>query len=369
MELDTIPRVEYSSSSDCCAGAGNEFRKEAEPMSWKSQFKADPLPWLLENESPGVRYLAMRDILKLPSDGAELRAARKKAHKEGPIAAVLSKMDASGYWVKPGPGYTPKYRSTVWAIILLAQLGASIEEDKRISIACAYLASHALIAGGQFTLTGAPSGTADCLQGNLCWALLKLGYDASFLRKAIEWMGRSVTGEGIAPMTDRAASVRYYAGKCGPTFACGANNKLPCAWGGVKVMMAFGELPKSMRIPVVTRAVKRGSDFLLSVDPASARYPAGYSAKPNSSWWKFGFPVFYITDLLQIVEALIAVGFGRDPRLAGALALIRSKQDDAARWPLEYDYTGKTWADFGPKKAPNKWVTLRAVRTLRNIPA
>ncbi len=334
-------------------------------MSWKSQLRADPLPWLLEKESPGVNYLALRDILRLPSDSAELRAARRKAHKEGPIATVLSAMEPAGYWVKPGPGYNPKYRSTVWAIILLAQLGASIEEDKRIMKACSYLVSHALLAGGQFTVTGAPSGTVDCLQGNLCWALLTLGYDASPLGQAFEWMARSVTGEGVAPPGDRAATVRYYAGKCGPGFACGANNKLACAWGGVKVMMALGALPKSMRTAVINRAVKQGSDFLLRDDPALALYPTGYSAKPSSNWWKFGFPVFYITDLLQNLEALVALGFGRDPRLSLAIAVALGKQDERGRWPLENDYAGKTWVDFGPKRAPNKWVTLRAVRMLR----
>jgi hypothetical protein len=59
---------------------------------------SDPMPWLLEKESPGARYLARRDILQLPGDSGELRAARRKAHKEGPIAAALSHMDDSGYW-------------------------------------------------------------------------------------------------------------------------------------------------------------------------------------------------------------------------------------------------------------------------------
>ncbi len=182
-------------------------------------------------------------------------------------------------------------------------------------------------------------------------------------------MSRSVTGEGVAPLGGRGEPVRYYAGKCGPTFACGGNNKLSCAWGAVKVMLALGALSKILRTPLAARTIKRGADFLLSVDPASALYLAGYSKKPNSSWWKFGFPVFYVTDVLQNVEALIALGFGRDPRLANAITAIREKQDDKRRWLLEYDYAGKTWADFGPKKAPNKWVTLRAVRTLRNVPA
>jgi hypothetical protein len=32
---------------------------------------------------------------------------------------------------------------------------------------------------------------------------------------------------------------------------------------------------------------------------------------------------------------------------------------------LEYDYRGKTWVDFGAKKQPNPWVTLRALTTLK----
>ena len=75
--------------------------------------------------------------------------------------------------------------------------------------------------------------------------------------------------------------------------------------------------------------------------------------------------MFYVTDLLQNVEALVGLGYGNDPRLANALNLIRQKQDAQGRWLMEYDYTGKTWIDFGPKKQPNKWVTLRALRVLK----
>ncbi len=74
-----------------------------------------------------------------------------------------------------------------------------------------------------------------------------------------------------------------------------------------------------------------------------------------------------MTDLLQNVEALVGLGYGRDPRLINALAIIRAKQDAEGRWPLEYDYSGKTWVDFGPKKQANKWVTLRALRVLKAV--
>ena len=338
-------------------------------MSWKDQLRNDSVPWLLETDNPGVRYLALRDLLDLTSDDKKLKTARKAAHKEGPISVILSHMEQEGYWVKPGPGYNPKYSSTVWSIILLAQLGASVSEDKRIHQAGNYLLDHALAEGGQITMiaSGAPSGTADCIQGNLLWSLKELGYDDPRLQKAYEWMARTVTGEGIAPMQEKDAPVRYYAGKCGPTFACGANNKLPCAWGGVKVMLAFSKLPVEQLTPLIAKAIQHGVDFFFSVDPATAGYPAGYAEKPSGNWWKFGFPVFYVSDLLQIAEALVGLGYGHDPRLANALDFIRQKQDQEGRWPLEYDYTGKTWIDFGKKKQPNKWVTLRALRVFHSL--
>lgn len=337
-------------------------------MSWKNQLRSDSLPWLLESENPGVRYLALRDLLDIPPGDKKLESARKSAHKEGPIAVVLSKMEKEGYWVRAGPGYNPKYRSTVWSLLLLAQLGASASEDNRIEQACNYLLDH-MAEGGQFTSTtsGAPSGTIDCLQGNLLWSLMVLGYDDPRMNKACEWMARTVTGEGVAPMEEKDATVRYYAYKCGPTFACGVNNKLPCAWGGVKVMLALSKIPAEKRTPLIRRAIRQGADFFFGIDPATAKYPTRTGDKPNRAWWKFGFPVFYVTDLLQLSEAMVGLGYGSDIRLSNAINIIREKQNEHGQWLMEYEYTGKTWLDFGIKKQPNEWVTLRALRLLKAV--
>ncbi|MCC6300095.1 MAG: nitrogen fixation protein NifH [Anaerolineales bacterium] len=336
-------------------------------MFWKDQLRSDSLPWLLKSENPGVRYLAMRDLLDLSPDDKKLRSARKLAHEEGPIARVLSKMNEDGFWQRPGTGYGPKYKSTVWALILLAQLGASVKEDKRIRLACTYYLDHALSPGGQLSAmtNNSPSGTADCLQGNMLWSLMELGYADKHMDAAYEWMARTVTGEGVAPMKEKHAPIHYFAGKCGPTFACGANNKLPCAWGGVKVLLALSKLPVEKRSELIKRAIQHGAEFFFSADPSTADYPNGWAAKPSGNWWKFGFPVFYVTDILQIAEALVALGFGKDKRLINTLELIRSKQDEEGRWALEYNYDGKTWMRFGKMKEPNEWVTLRALKVLK----
>ncbi len=336
-------------------------------MSGNYQLNDETLNWLLEPADVGVRYLALRDLLSRPVDDPELTSARRAAHFSGPIATILDHMQPDGNWSEPGPGYLPKYCSTVWSVTLLAQLGAVVSEDERLKHACEYVLDHSLTGEGQFSMNGTPSGTIDCLQGNLCWALLEMQYVDSRLEKAFEWMARTVTGEGIAPKSEKKAERRYYAGKCGPRFACGANNNQPCAWGAAKVMLAFGRLPIEQRTALIEAAIAEGVDFLLKGDPAKAEWPTGYATKPSSNWWKFGFPVFYVTDLLQVVEAMVELGYGNDPRLATTLQLIRNKQDQKGRWVLEYDYAGKTWIDFGRKKQPNKWVTLRALRALRAL--
>ena len=52
------------------------------------------------------------------------------------------------------------------------------------------------------------------------------------------------------------------------------------------------------------------------------------TSKPG--WLKFGFPLMYQTDVLEIVDILSALGV-RDSRMDGALKLVLSKQDDMGK--------------------------------------
>jgi hypothetical protein len=341
-------------------------------QDWKKLLKADPTDWLLEDENPGVRYLALRDIVD--ADGKEIKAARTKAHREGPIATILENMNPAGYWVKPGPGYGPKCRSIVWSLISLAELGASIEEDKRVAAACSYYLDHAFARGGQISPNSNAAGTADCLQGNMLLSLMDLGCRDKRLDKAYEWMARTVTFEGfprkinpdgLAPAEGVSGPFRYL-DRFGPRFACRTNDDLPCAWSAVKVMMAFSRLPAAGRTALINRAIEAGVKFFLTGDPSKADFPGHRTGVPDKRWWQFRFPSFWGADILQIAEAFTALGYGADPRLANTLALIRDKQDENGRWPMEFvDNTHKTWVKFGQLNKPNKWVTLRALRVLK----
>ena len=144
---------------------------------WKTQLKAGPLPWLLEPDeaNPGVSYFALRDLLDRPGDDPEVIDAQAELMDTGPVPAILEAQHPEGYWVKPGPGYAPKYRGTLWSVLFLAQLGAD-GRDERVRRAIEYVFVHAQAKNNGFACNGRPSSTIHCLWGNMVRAILDLGY-------------------------------------------------------------------------------------------------------------------------------------------------------------------------------------------------
>jgi len=128
-------------------------------------------------------------------------------------------------------------------------------------------------------------------------------------------------------------------------------------------MKALAAVPPHLCTLAIRRAVEAGAAFLLSRDPAVADYP--YVERVSSTWFKFGFPLSYWSDVLEVTAVLVDLGYGHDPRLTPALRLILGKQDERGRWSLENALNGKMWADVEQKGRPSKWVTLRALRVLK----
>jgi hypothetical protein len=332
-------------------------------MTWRAHLKADPLPWLLEAGNPSVRYFALVDLLDQPQDSPEVLAAKAAINASAPVKAILRAQHREGYWVKPGPGYSPKYRATVWQVIFLDQLGADAS-DKRIQAACEYVLAHAQTATGGFGASGQvraarpPNSAAiHCLNGNLLRALLNFGCAADErVQRAIEWQARSITGDRF--------DAWYASGTAGPGFCCGVNAGLPCAWGAIKALRGLARVPADAQTPEVRKAIRLGVNFLLSHDLARAEYPAG-DGRISPNWFRLGFPSGYVADVLENIEVLAELGRGRDRRLRPAIQWLLSLQDARGRWQNQKSYAGKLWADVEKQGAVSKWVTLRACRVLK----
>lgn len=326
---------------------------------WQTKLKGDSLSWLLEPDeaNPGVRYFALRDLLDRPEDDAEVSQARQAVMATGPVPVILKAQTPEGYWVKPGGGYSPKYQGTVWQIIFLAELGAD-PTDERVRRGCEYLLNHSLAANNAFSASQrpVPSSAVHCLNGNLLSALLRLGYSGDpRVQAALDWQVQAITGQ---------EQIHYYpSGTNGPGFACGVNLGQPCGWGAAKAMKALLAVPPQERTPAIQHAIEVGAEFLFSRDPAVADYP--YTGRVSSTWFKFGFPLSYWSDVLEVAAVLAQLGYGHDPRLSNALDHILNKQDSQGRWRLENALNGKMWVDIEQRGRPSKWVTLRALRMLK----
>jgi len=319
---------------------------------WRQPLKADPISWLLEQDNPSVRYFALRDLLDRPPDDAEVIAAQEEIMTSKPVKDILAAQYPQGYWVKPGRGYSPKYRATVWQLMFLADLGASPNEP--IDKACRFVFENSLFPEqGLFSASKAGTGTVTCLNGNLLHAFIRLGY------------GDDPTAQEVAQaLADRIAR---------QGFDCRANASsrteratwLPCAWAAVKVLRAFALIPPPQRSSAIEEAIARGVALLFSRDLTVADYPSK-SGRVSPLWFKFGFPRGYTADTLEAADVLAQVGYGDDQRLQGATKLVLAKQDEDGRWPLE-DTLDRTWTKFGKKGKPSKWVTLRVLRMLKRL--
>jgi hypothetical protein len=331
-------------------------------MNWRMRLNHDPLPWLLEPNNPAVRYFALVELLDRPLSDPAVLHTKAAINESRPIKQILAAQHPDGYWSKPGSGYSPKYQGTIWQVIFLDQLGAD-GSDPRVQAACEYVLTHSQSENGGFGISGRADGVptkssvAHCLNGNLLRSLLNFGFGADVrVRHAIEWQARAITGDGFHGY--------YKSGTTGPGFACAANNALPCAWGAIKALRGLARVPADAQSRLVQKAIRVGVQFLLSCDPSKADYPAGYE-RVSSSWFKLGFPSGYVADVLQNLEVLSELGYGRAKRLHTAIAWLLSKQDAQGRWKNQYAYSGKMWADVEAQGAESKWVTLRACRVLK----
>ncbi len=88
----------------------------------------------------------------------------------------------------------------------------------------------------------------------------------------------------------------------------------------------------------------------------------GRISKPG--WLKFGFPLMYQTDVLEILCIMTRLGY-RDERMREAIDLLVSKQDKQGKWKLENTFNGQFQVDIEQKGRPSKWVTLNALRVLK----
>jgi hypothetical protein len=131
-----------------------------------------------------------------------------------------------------------------------------------------------------------------------------------------------------------------------------------CHMGAVKALKALAQIPPERRTPEVRQTLADGVEFLLRHHVHRCSHDLAHDSTPG--WRRFGLPLMYQTDVLEILGILTTLGV-RDDRMDEALVLVAAKRDADGRWDLANTFNGRFVADIETKGEPSRWITLRAL--------
>lgn len=329
---------------------------------WRRLLRADPVDWLLGEDNPSVRYLTLTRILGRPETSREVRQARKRIMESGVVPAILARQEPGGNWGDPKAFYMGKYRSTVWQLIILAELAAD-PGNPRVKKGCEFILDRAQdrTTGGFAVHTAERTGggrateVIPCLTGNMVWSLRRLGYAQDRrVRRGVDWLAeylRFDDGESRPP-----ADWRYRRKE-----ACYGRHT--CFLTVVKGLKALAEVPPPERSGAVSRCIADSVEFMLRHHVYKRSHDLSKVAKPG--WRRLGFPRMWQTDILEILMILTRLGV-RDARMQEAFDFLVSKQNEHGRWVLQDTFNDRFPVRIEVKGRPSKWVTLNALTVLKN---
>jgi len=331
--------------------------------NWKSILNADPIPWLLEDSNPSVRYFTLTDILEKAENDPEAKKTKEEIMKKGVVPKILAKQKEEGCWEDSQKFYTAKYKGTVWQIIILAELAAD-GKDSLIKKACEFLLENSQdresngfsVWVSAKTGGGRPSGVIPCLTGNLVCSLIKLGYLQDVkVQKGINWITTySRFDDGINERPKGGPFDRFV--------ACWGKHS--CHMGVLKTIKALAEIPLNQRSKEVKNTIEEGAEYFLKHHIYKRSHDLSRVSKPG--WLRLGFPLMYQTDILEILGILTRLSY-HDERMQEAIDRLISKQDNQGRWKLESTFNGRFQTNIEQKGKPSKWITLNALRVLKNF--
>jgi hypothetical protein len=318
------------------------------------------LDWLLEDSDPSVRLYALTKLLGESADSPEAVAARSAVMRSSSVAEILARQTEGGYWSEGPDFYTAKYGGTVWQLLILAELGAD-GGDPAVRAAVEFILGHSQDreSGGFSVEASAKAGggrhseVIPCLTGNMAYALVALGYgEDPRVAAAIDWIcsyQRADDGDSRPP--SGWPYDRYE--------MCFGRHS--CHMGVVKSLKALAAIPPKKRGKNVKAKIGELSEYVLVHHVHKKSHDLSKLSKPG--WLRFGFPLMYQTDALEILCLLADLGI-HDPRMAEAIEAVAARRGSDGRWKLENSFNGKTLVDIEKKGADSKWITARALHVL-----
>src|SRR6266849_3828698 len=307
--------------------------------------------WLLKNENPGVRYWTLKDILGRSETDTEVVPALNGIASWGPVAAYLREQHPAGYWGDGEDVYWPKWRATVWALILLAEMGVP-GTNPSIKRGCEYFLRVMDAQDRSWPppkypdedLRGWRLVWEPCVTGNMARSLAEFGYgDDPRVREMFEWLVKYQREDGgwncDTEDSRKGEAVRHSS-----------------FMSTIEPLWAFAALDRQKWPRGGREAVERAAEFML-IHRLYKSDKTGKVIRPE--WTQLHFPMFYFYDILHGLRVLSNLGYGGDERTSDARNLLLSKTLPDGTWPLEASYLRALRRNFVRNATTGQWGSVR----------
>lgn len=305
------------------------------------------IDWLLEGD-PAIRWQTMQDLLD--ADPAEVAAERARVAHEGWGAKLLAARDPDGLWAGGAffPTQEPTSPKQPWTathpvLVELRLLGL----DPQSAEARAAIADVRRLA--RWEHDGQPffEGEVEpCINAALV-------SNAAYFGERVDDVVERLLGEQMA---DGGWNCEQEHGSTRGSF--------DTTIAVVEALLAQERLAGSDAgdDERLRPARERGEAYLLERGLLRRRSTGEVI---DEDYLRLAAPPRWHYDVLRALEHLRDAGSEPADRMREALDVVRGKRLDDGTWPLDVRWGGDAWVDYGEVGAPNRWVTLRALRVLR----
>jgi len=169
-------------------------------------------------------------------------------------------------------------------------------------------------------------------------------------------------GVDVAPLVERLLGERLADG--GWNCEAGSGSVRSSFDTTINVLDGLAEFERAAGGSAQVRTARRSGEEYLLERGLFRRKGTGTVVRP--AYLEFAFPYYWHYDVLRALDYFRRSGADPDPRMAEAVAVVRSRRQPDGRWPLDRIHPGRVHFDLeGGVGTPSRWNTLRALRVLR----
>jgi hypothetical protein len=258
------------------------------------------------------------------------------------VANLLAAQKHDGYWVAHDY-YLPKHHGTFWVLGVLGDLGMTAENEQ-VRRSCEFMFAHQRKHGGFCRRRRIPgkgivweTQDAPCTQARIVRFLIQFGYgDDSRTRAAVDYLLTTQRDDGM--------------------WHCNRAGRHGCLRATLDYLRAAVLDSATIVHPATARAAAVVCDLLM--EPRMGRYHV------SDTWTVLEYPYFDYS-VISALDALARLGYTLEqPKVAQALEYLLSRQWPNGTWPLDRSPRRPPF-DVGRPGAPNKWLTLDALRVIK----